>query len=235
MDTTKTEHTVRHNKQFWPQFIYFIVGIAVIWGGRFLSSDLLMLGGCAILVSAFGLLAKSDRTVCKDSQKDEWAEDPDDSAETDESPQPRPVAVCDRAQADGADGNDALVEQMVDQSRYVLLLRPQIASGLERKQFEQVVHALDAGMALVPDGEVLLGQSHETSSDISAHNDDPAITPSRAVRVRWFFQFCLPVAHGQCYEFVVAGGYERVALGVDWIRPAMLDFDDRTGQMGRRW
>ena len=235
MDTTKTEHTVRHNKQFWPQFIYFIVGIAVIWGGRLLSSDLLMLGGCAILVSAFGLLAKSDRTVCKDSQKDEWAEDPDDSAETDESPQPRPVAVCDRAQADGADGNDALVEQMVDQSRYVLLLRPQIASGLERKQFEQVVHALDAGMALVPDGEVMLGQSHETSSDISAHNDDPAITPGRAVRVRRFFLDRYPVTNSQYYEFVAAGGYEQIALWEESILPAMLDFADRTVQAGPRY
>ncbi len=236
MAPTKTKQTARRNKPFWPRWIYFTVGIAAIWGGRVVSSDMLMLAGCAMLVWAFFLLLKPEATACADSRKNKWADDPHDSAETDETPQPRPQAACDRAKANGADDHDGLIEQMLDQSRYALLLRPQIASSLERNQFDQVTRALDAGMALVPDGEVVLGQSDEACSDITYSGGEPADMPAgRAVRVRPFFLDRYPLTNRQYYEFVAAGGYEKITLWEESILPAMLDFVDRTGHAGPRY
>ncbi|MEA1950888.1 MAG: hypothetical protein U9N87_05855, partial [Planctomycetota bacterium] len=191
MGTTKCKNTARHNKPFWPRWIYFATGIAAIWGGRVIANDLLMLAGCIILVWAFCLMIRSDRRACSDCGKHNWLETPDDPAEEDEAA--RPLAACEHEKAEGVDDYEALIDQMVDQSRYALLLRPQIVSSMTRVLFDQVVHSLDVAMALVPDGEVLLSQSDQTSSDVPSYYDAPVDVPGRTVRVQRFFLDRYPV------------------------------------------
>ncbi len=235
MGTNTCKHTARHHKPFWPQWIYFAAGIATIWAGRWIPNDLLMLVGCIMLVWAFCLMIRSDRKACTDCKKHRWLDTPENAAEEDESPQPRPVAACEREKDEGVDDYVALIDQMVDQSRYALLLRPQIVSSLTRVQFDQIVHSLDAAMALVPDGEVKLNQSEEAGNDTLANYDAPADVPGRTIRVQRFFLDRYPVTNRQYYEFVAAGGYEQVTLWDESVLPAMLDFVDRTGHAGPRY
>ncbi len=235
MSTNKTKLNSRSNKPFWSRWIYCAVGLAAIWGGRVISNDLLMLAGCVMLVWSFFLLVKSDRTACAGCRKYKWAEDPEEAVDTNEPPDLRPVAVCERTSAEGVEESDALVDQMLDQSRYALLLRPQIVSGLEQKQFEHVVHEFDAGMALVPDGGVDLNLRSESSRDITSTEFEPDDVPSRTVRVQRFFLDRYPVTNRQYYEFVAAGGYEQISLWDESILPAMLDFVDCTGHAGPRF
>jgi len=136
--------------------------------------------------------------------------------------------------ADPAD-TASLVEQMLAQGRYALLLRPQIAVNLSDRQFQQARQALEAGMALVPDGEVVLGPCEEPPPA------DPAAAPqappgaARVVRVERLFLDRYPVTNAEFYQFVVQGGYQQAALWDESILPAVLDFVDRTGQPGPRF
>src|SRR5262245_41095216 len=56
------------------------------------------------------------------------------------------------------DANDqtALVEHMLTQGRFALLLREQIACNLSVRQRDRALAALDHGMAIVPEGDVLI-------------------------------------------------------------------------------
>ena len=63
-----------------------------------------------------------------------------------------------RKQIDPGD-TEALVNQMLEQGRYAFLLRPQLAEGLDDRQYERTVEALKDGMALVPDGQVIIGKT----------------------------------------------------------------------------
>jgi iron(II)-dependent oxidoreductase len=119
-----------------------------------------------------------------------------------------------------AGDTDALVEQMVDQGRCALLLRPQIADTLCLEHFSRALHAFNGAMALVPDGEVTLGDEQQRA---------------RAVKVGAFFLDRYPVTNRLYYEFVSGGGYEQVALWDAAIWPAVLDFVDRTGAPGPRY
>ena len=235
MPKNRARQTVRADKPLWSRWFYFALGLAAIWGGRMVSSDVLILAGCVMLVWAFFLLVKSDRTPCADCSKKRLTETPFAADDNEESPDPRPTAACDRAKDDTVDQRDALVQQMLDQSRYALLLRPQIAASLKRNQIEQVVRALDEGMALVPDGEVTLGRSLETSEEIPSSVAASAQSPGRTVKVQRFFLDRYPVTNRQYYEFVAAGGYEKISLWDESVLPAMLDFVDRTGHAGPRY
>jgi len=62
------------------------------------------------------------------------------------------------AAIDPTDSN-ALIEQMLAQSRYALLLRAQLAENLSERHFAQALAALGERMALVPDGEVALEET----------------------------------------------------------------------------
>ncbi len=147
----------------------------------------------------------------------------------------------------------ALVEQMLGQGRFPLLLRPQIAQNLSDAQFQQAFEALEKAMALVPDGEVVLGRSDDLAPGEGAsaalagrphlgeggrpggHRGESLSSTGRAVQVRRFFLDRYPVTNAQYYEFVAAGGYEEVALWDETVWPAVLDFVDRTGLPGPRF
>jgi iron(II)-dependent oxidoreductase len=129
----------------------------------------------------------------------------------------------------------ALVERMLAQARYALLLRPQIARTLNDEQLDQARAALEDGMALVPDGEVVLGRIDEALDDGRLDDEEIAAHEGRVVRVDHFFLDRYPVTNRQFYQFVVAGGYGQIALWDEKIWPAVLDFVDQTGQPGPRF
>lgn len=135
------------------------------------------------------------------------------------------------------DPNDlnAVVQQMLAQGRYALLLRPQIARNLDERRFQQTLAQLQDGMALVPDGEVVLGQLDDALEDGKLSEDQILARRGRVVQVDRFFLDRYPVTNAEYYEFVSAGGYEQVALWDQTIWPAVLDMVDQSGQPGPRY
>ena len=120
-----------------------------------------------------------------------------------------------------ADPNDiqALVAQMLEQERYALLLRQQIAGNLSPAQFGLALKVLGECMALVPDGDVELEEGDS----------------SRVITVERFFLDRYPVTNRQYYEFVVAGGYQQAALWDEAVLPGVLEFVDRDGNPGPKY
>jgi gamma-glutamyl hercynylcysteine S-oxide synthase len=129
----------------------------------------------------------------------------------------RPISATDKP----VDPNDidALVEQMLAQNRFALLLRPQIVGNLSQSNFGRALTALGECMALVPDGDVQLDDGDS----------------ARVVTVeRFFLDRCL-VTNRQYYEFVAAGGYRQPALWDESILPGVLEFNDRSGRPGPKY
>lgn len=128
---------------------------------------------------------------------------------------------------------DALVEQMLAQGRYALMLRPQIAPDLTPEQFERTLEALQAQMALVPEGAVALGEAANLDEQPDA--DHGVLRRQRTVRVAPYFLDRYPVTNRQYYEFVASGGYEQISFWDTAIWPAVLDFVDQTREPGPRF
>ncbi|NQT37471.1 MAG: SUMF1/EgtB/PvdO family nonheme iron enzyme [Planctomycetes bacterium] len=142
-----------------------------------------------------------------------------------------PVSATERFPVD-PDNPDTLVEQMLAQGRGTLLLRPQIAEGLSEEQMASALESLHAEMALVPDGEVVLGRIDDALSDGKLDDEEIAACQGRVVGVTRLFLDRYPVTNRQFYEFVAAGGYEQMALWDQPIWPAVLDFVDQTQMPG---
>ena len=126
----------------------------------------------------------------------------------------------------------SLVEQMLLDGRYGLLLRPQIAPDLTREMFQRAYHSLEDEMALVPTGEVGI-----ELQDFSAPKPEGSFheAPEAVVRVNSLFMDRYPVTNEQFQAFVDAGGYEQSSLWHPEILPAVLDFVDRSGNPGPRF
>ncbi|MGW8256564.1 MAG: formylglycine-generating enzyme family protein [Thermoguttaceae bacterium] len=114
---------------------------------------------------------------------------------------------------------EALVEQMLAQGRFALLLRPQIVNNLDKTLFSRALGALEKSMALVPDGEVILEEGEM----------------SQVASVERFFLDRFPVTNRDFFEFVAADGYKQGALWDTGILPAVLDFVDSTGRPGPKY
>ena len=133
--------------------------------------------------------------------------------------EPRPLTFPPQDKPVDPNDIDALVEQMLAQDRYALLLRPQIAGNLSESQFGQALRVLGECMALVPDGDVQLEEGDS----------------SRIISVQRFFLDRYPVTNRQYYEFVAAGGYRQASLWDESILPGVLEFIDRTGNPGPKY
>lgn len=131
-----------------------------------------------------------------------------------------------------ANNIEDLVEEMLAQGRYAILLRPQVAKGLTEAQFTRARQTLEEAMGLVPDGEVALGAIDEVLADGRLSDEELLAARARVVRVDHFFLDRYPVTNRQFFEFVAAGGYEQIALWDESIWPAVLQFVDRTSMPG---
>jgi iron(II)-dependent oxidoreductase len=144
---------------------------------------------------------------------------------------PVPAIIRHPARPDDPAG---LVRQMLAQHRYALLLRPQIAGNLDEEQFDGALEAIQQAMALVPDGEVVLGRVDDALEDGRLDDEEIAAHRGRVVAVQRFFLDRCPVTNREFFEFVAGGGYQQAALWDESVLPAVLDFVDRTGQPGPR-
>jgi iron(II)-dependent oxidoreductase len=149
------------------------------------------------------------------------AREQNDSSKKAAMPGRKPAPAAAAAAKKPVDPNDidALVEQMLAQDRYALLLRPQIAGNLSEVQFGRALSVLGECMALVPDGDVELEEGDS----------------SRVITVQRFFLDRYPVTNRQFYEFVSAGGYQQPALWDEAILPGVLEFVDRGGNPGPKY
>lgn len=149
-------------------------------------------------------------------------------------PPPKPVesAPLVRRVTPAADDQAALVEHLLDQRRYALLLRDQIVGNLSDSQRQRALQALDDSMALVPEGDVLL---HNWRAE-SGEYEDGEPSGERVVRVEALYIDRHPVTNAEYAEFVAAGGYEQMSLWDPEIWPGVLDFVDQSGEPGpRHW
>jgi iron(II)-dependent oxidoreductase len=147
------------------------------------------------------------------------------------APPPKPEVNLPPEPEDPNDIN-ALVKRMLVQGRYALLLRPQVAANTSDKQLARAREALESQMALVPDGEVVVGRIDDALDDGELDDDEIAACEGRVIRVDRFFLDRYPVTNRQFHQFVASGGYEQIALWEESIWPAVLDFVDQTGEPG---
>ena len=143
---------------------------------------------------------------------------------------------ADTMSADPSDIGE-LVQQMLAQSRYAILLRKQVVGHLTPENFRRTTDALQRTMALVPEGGVVLAAGgHGESPD---DGDDPAVgdgpASGRLVQVAAFFLDRYPVTNGEYQAFVAGGGYREIALWDAKVWPAVLDMVDETGLPGPRF
>jgi iron(II)-dependent oxidoreductase len=124
---------------------------------------------------------------------------------------------------------DALVRRILAQSRHALLLRKQIVANLREEQFQEACEQLRARMALVPEGDVVLGENNAAEGEQMSL---PSATGGRRVRVAPLFLDRYAVTNRQYYDFVAAGGYRDRSLWDPQVWPAVPDLVDRTGQPG---
>ncbi|GAA4440669.1 formylglycine-generating enzyme family protein [Bremerella cremea] len=128
-----------------------------------------------------------------------------------------------------AEDSQSLARQMLDQGRYSLLLRPQIAQSIPPKFLQQAQDLLDEEMTLVPGGETILGRGVSTSTETPEYLD------GRVVQVEGFYLDRYQVTNEQFHRFVEGGGYEQISLWDPEIVPALLEFVDQTGEPGPRF
>jgi iron(II)-dependent oxidoreductase len=133
-----------------------------------------------------------------------------------------------------ASDDESLVDRMLADARYALLLRPQVVDNLAQEQLRQTVRELQNRMALVPKGHVVLGQTDHGSMDGPVH-DDLAPARGRVVKVEPVLLDRYAVTNEQFQRFVEGGGYEEMAIWDQAILPAMLDFVDSSGHPGPRY
>lgn len=135
---------------------------------------------------------------------------------------PRPTTRLRRGEATMA----GLVEEMIHESRYALLLRPEVAQQLSPREVEEVLAVMDEYMSVVPEGRVLVGEY----ADRATWGASPTAGEMAGVEsIAGCYLDRYVVTNAQYQHFVDAGGYEQFALWHEEALPALFDFVDRTG------
>ncbi len=134
----------------------------------------------------------------------------------------------------GRDFDEAaeLVEQLLADGRHALLLRSELACQLSQEQVARARGALDAEMALVPAGDVVMGWAPHAEVDLL--DDDRESSADVAVWVDGYYLDRYPVTNRQYQAFVDARGYEQLGLWEPEVLAGVLDFVDQTGLPGPR-
>jgi iron(II)-dependent oxidoreductase len=207
------------------QTVFWVTAVAavadMVFGALLPNLYLVGAGGCVLCYVGFRLGRQAGSK-------------PADEPPPETAPAPPPVAAAVRFPA-SPDQPESLIRQMLAQGRYALLLRPQIAGSLEEEAFAEAVEALQQWMALVPNGEVVLGRIDEALDDGKLDEEEIAAHRGRVVAVDRFFLDRHPVTNRQFFEFVAAGAYEQAALWDPSVLPAVLDFVDQSGRPGPRF
>ncbi|HVA49467.1 MAG TPA: formylglycine-generating enzyme family protein [Pirellulales bacterium] len=127
-----------------------------------------------------------------------------------------PLAAPDRA---------SIVESMLAQGRYALLLRRQVVESLSAEQFQRAREALERSMATVPGGVV----------DIGLRNYEGDAVAEALEQVEPLLLDRYPVTNRQFRQFVEAGGYALEPLWDADIWPTRAELVDSGGAPGPRF
>jgi iron(II)-dependent oxidoreductase len=131
---------------------------------------------------------------------------------------------------------DALVDEMLTNGRFALLLRPEMNRHLDREHIIRAVRHLDEAMALVPAGRVLLGPlAEQASSSSGAFDANPTMLERFMHRIETLYLDRYVVTNLEYQQFVDSGGYEKLEYWHEEALPALLDFVDQTGHPGPRY
>ena len=125
----------------------------------------------------------------------------------------------------GATSGAGVVDEMLHDGRYALLLRPQIFDGLSEQHCEAALTALNEGMVKITGGKVQLF-SLQNGADKQRH---------RIVELDPFYMDRFQVTNLEYEQFVLAGGYEQTSVWSPKILGRIADLTDRTGQPGPRF
>ena len=100
---------------------------------------------------------------------------------------------------------DEYVDMMIEQGRYALLLRPEVAQKLSEEQIKSVVELVGDEMATVEPGTVRMQHKQEgESTDAAEENLTAEVGPILIDRC--------PITNAQFQQFVDAGGYDNDEL-----------------------
>ena len=210
-------------------FLMLLVGgsaLACVAAGLSQQHGVVMAGGLAALLCLAGLAAPLPRgaTAARLSLARFFRRP---------LPETYPLAETTLAEASRSvaaeSGGGSLVDQMLAQGRYSLLLRPEIAENLTASQLQGAHEALDSAMAVVPEGTVVM-----RSSLLEEVAEEDRHRVEKKVDVEGYYLDRFSVTNREYQKFVDAGGYEQLPLWDEAIWPAMLQFVDRTGQSGPR-
>jgi formylglycine-generating enzyme required for sulfatase activity len=131
---------------------------------------------------------------------------------------------------------DGLVDELLADGRYALMLRSETKRHLTQHQVLRAIRQLDEAMALVPAGRVLVGHLAELSNSSCGQADvDPKLTQRNLVMVLPVYLDRHCVTNAEYQRFVDAGGYEQLEFWHEEALPALLDFVDQTGAPGPRY
>lgn len=152
--------------------------------------------------------------------------------ETEPEPEEAPV----KRQRKAIDSEGDLIEQMIEDKRYALLLRPETVVQLDQDQYLNAIRALDDEMVLTPAGAVLLGVAAERET--LGHDATTALLEAGAegvARVEPCYIDRYTVTNFDFQRFVDADGYEQLEFWPEEALPALFDFNDQTGVTAPRY
>lgn len=214
------------------------VALAVFAAGLWWHNVALVGVGAVVLVA----LVWAEWTIAEDARESESYLPsklplPRHRAEPQEQPRPLPKHVPGHPEYGVLPSTaDALVNDMLANGRYAILLRPEMNRHLDREHITRAVRHLDEAMALVPAGRVLLGPlAEQASSSSGAFDANPAMLERFMHRVEALYLDRYPVTNVDFQKFVDAGGYEKLEYWDEEALPALLDFVDQTGLPGPRY
>lgn len=117
----------------------------------------------------------------------------------------------------------ALVNEMMDQGRYAVLLRPEVLANLSQPQADHAAELLTQRMAMVRGGKVRL-----EPEGIDGRRQSPV------AEIGPFFIDRHAVTNAAFQEFVDRDGYHQLELWAPEVRDALENFVDRTNHPGPR-
>ncbi len=129
----------------------------------------------------------------------------------------------------------SLVEQLIAQQRYALLLRPQIAPSLSDYELARTHAELEKKMGLVPAGQVVVGVVDEMLEEGRIDAEAVRAYRARLVEVEPMLLDRYLVTNAQYHAFVADGGYQDMSLWDESIWAAVLEFVDQSGEPGPRY
>jgi formylglycine-generating enzyme required for sulfatase activity len=223
----------------WGRWTVGAVALAVFLVGLWSHLASMLCGGAVVLVALIWLQwgSRDNPPTVAPALNAERRPKPRQRTDSNEHANPLPKHLSEHLKlAEVPASADGLVDEMLHNGRYALLLRPEMNRHLDRGHIIRAVRHLDEAMALVPAGRVLLGPlAEQASSSSGAFDANPKMLERFMYRVETLYLDRYPVTNMEFQKFVDSGGYEKLEYWDEEALPALLDFVDQTGHPGPRF